>query len=61
MEEPDQFKNTWTWRWMFCGDFNVTRYPTERSITQRLTGDMTEFTDWINEMELNDPPLFGGS
>lgn len=35
--------------WVLCGDFNITRYP----------GD--EFSDWINDMELVDPPLFGGS
>ncbi|XP_059292427.1 uncharacterized protein LOC132045867 [Lycium ferocissimum] len=47
--------------WVVCGDVNVTRYPNERSECQRITGAMTEFTDWINEMELFDPPLFGGS
>ncbi|WMV38227.1 hypothetical protein MTR67_031612 [Solanum verrucosum] len=53
-------KNTCTGPWLFCGDFNVTRYPMERSTGQRLTGAMSDFTDWINEMELIDPPLFGG-
>jgi len=53
-------KNTCTGPWLFCGDFNVTRYPMERSTGQRLTGAKSDFTDWINEMELIDPPLFGG-
>ncbi|WMV09305.1 hypothetical protein MTR67_002690, partial [Solanum verrucosum] len=47
--------------WVVCGDFNVTRYPTERTNGHRITGAMAEFFKWINEMELFDPPLFGGS
>ncbi|KAG5629208.1 hypothetical protein H5410_000925 [Solanum commersonii] len=36
-------------------------YPTERTNGNRITGAMAEFSKWINEMELFDPPLFGGS
>lgn len=47
--------------WVVCSDFNVTRYPNERTVNNNLSRTMTEFIDWINEMELIDPPLFGGS
>ncbi|WMV13369.1 hypothetical protein MTR67_006754 [Solanum verrucosum] len=47
--------------WVACGDFNATRYPNERSEGHGITTPMTEFSDWINEMEFIDPPLFGGS
>ncbi|KAG5611856.1 hypothetical protein H5410_023137 [Solanum commersonii] len=47
--------------WVICGDFNITRYPEERTNCQRINGAMTEFSEWINDMEFVDPPLFGGS
>lgn len=47
--------------WVTCGDFNVTRYPHERSEGHRITRAMNEFTEWINEMEFLDPSLLGGS
>lgn len=31
--------------WVSCADYNVTRYPNERSEGHRITGDMQEFTD----------------
>ncbi|WMV22579.1 hypothetical protein MTR67_015964 [Solanum verrucosum] len=43
------------------GDFNVIRYPVERSNCSRINGAMTEFSECIEELELVDPPLFGGS
>lgn len=47
--------------WVICGDFNITRYPSERANCSRITRAMAEFSEWINDMELIDPPLFGGS
>lgn len=47
--------------WVACGDFNVTGYTVERTDNHILSGEMSEFTDWIKEMELFDPPLCGGS
>ncbi|KAH0702388.1 hypothetical protein KY285_016666 [Solanum tuberosum] len=38
--------------WVVCGDFNITRYPEERTNCQRINGGMTEFSEWINDMEL---------
>lgn len=47
--------------WVVCGDSNVTRYPTERSESNRITGAMAEFFSSINDLEFVDPPLFGGA
>ncbi|KAG5616387.1 hypothetical protein H5410_016211 [Solanum commersonii] len=38
--------------WVVCGDFNITGYPEERTNCQRINGGMTEFSEWINDMEL---------
>jgi endonuclease/exonuclease/phosphatase family metal-dependent hydrolase len=48
----------WDVLWCIGGDFNVTRFPSERS-----GGDsaMMEFSDFISEQGLLDLPLVGGS
>ncbi|XP_059292232.1 uncharacterized protein LOC132045677 [Lycium ferocissimum] len=47
--------------WVVGGDFNVIRYPIERTNCLRINGAMAEFSECIEELELVDPPLFGGS
>lgn len=47
--------------WVICGDFNTTRFSSERSNTHNLTRAMKDSSDSINELELVDPPLTGGS
>lgn len=47
--------------WVVCGDFNVIRYPSERTNCSSINGAMSEFSDCIEKVELIDPPLFGGS
>lgn len=47
--------------WVSCGDFDVTRFVTERANSNRHTEATSEFSDCINELDLVDPPLFGGS
>lgn len=47
--------------WVVCGDFNTTRHSNERSNDHRLTRAMRDFSDAINDLQLVDPPLFGGS
>ncbi|XP_022850571.1 uncharacterized protein LOC111372446 [Olea europaea var. sylvestris] len=42
------------------GNFNVDRFPTERSSSGRLTGTMEDFEDFIRENMLVDMPLMGG-
>ncbi|WMV46015.1 hypothetical protein MTR67_039400 [Solanum verrucosum] len=42
-------------------DFNTTRFPSEKTNCVRLSKAMTDLSSCINELELIDPPLFGGS
>jgi hypothetical protein len=52
---------TW-WNLPVCigGDFNVVRFPTERSSGGRLTWAMEDFSNFISENMLVDLPLMGG-
>ncbi|WMV09475.1 hypothetical protein MTR67_002860, partial [Solanum verrucosum] len=54
-------KNSLNGPWVVCGDFNITRYPSERTNCHKLSGAMDEFSSCIEELELVDPPLLGGS
>ncbi|WMV37052.1 hypothetical protein MTR67_030437 [Solanum verrucosum] len=47
--------------WVVCGDFNTTRFPSEKINCIRLSRAMIDLSSCINELELIDPPLFGGS
>lgn len=47
--------------WVVCGDFNTTRFPSEKINCSRISGAMFDFSSCINKLELVDPPLFGGS
>ncbi|KAG5579902.1 hypothetical protein H5410_050529 [Solanum commersonii] len=44
----------------FCRDFNTTRFPSEKTNCSRIFEAMSDFFSYINELELVDPPLFGG-
>ncbi|WMV36518.1 hypothetical protein MTR67_036414 [Solanum verrucosum] len=46
--------------WVVCGDFNTTRFPSEKTNCSRISEAMSDFSSCINELELVDPPLFGG-
>jgi len=46
--------------WVLCGDFNTVRYPTEKKDGIRINRSMTEFSDFIENMELIDIDLNGG-
>lgn len=54
-------RGIWEGPWVVCGDFNTTRFINERSNNFNLTRAMKEFSDIIQQLELVDPPLFGGS
>ena len=45
--ELTTIRNTFEEPCVVCGNFNVTRYPNERTGSHHLSGEMTEFTDWI--------------
>lgn len=46
--------------WLACGDFYTVRFMAERTNCSRMTNVMTNFSRWIEDMELHDPPLNGG-
>lgn len=60
-EELRGVRNKVNGPWTICGDFNITRYPSERTNCNRINGAMSEFSACIEELEMVDPPLFGGS
>ena len=45
--------------WCLGGDFNVIRFPSERSTSGRLSWAMREFSIFIDSCNLIDPPLKG--
>ncbi|KAH0722802.1 hypothetical protein KY290_005454 [Solanum tuberosum] len=47
--------------WVTCGDFNTIRAMAEMRGCMRITNVMTEFSRWIEDMELHDPCLRGGN
>ncbi|XP_070007559.1 uncharacterized protein [Nicotiana sylvestris] len=47
--------------WAVCGDFNVTRYPSEKRECSRRSRAMVEFSDFIEDMEMIDLRLEGGN
>lgn len=49
----------WEQPWCIGGDFNVTRFPAERSRDVRINAAMMEFSDFIFEQDLMDLPLTG--
>jgi len=59
-EELRTFTSIWDIPWCLGGDFNVVRFPSERSNGGRLTSAMSDFSEFINSCNLIDPPLEGG-
>ena len=58
-EELRVIRGLWTDPW--CGgDFNVIRFPSERSREGRISASMRRFSEVIDELALRDLPLQGG-
>ena len=51
----------WDVPWCYIGDFNIIRFPSERLERSRLTLAMENFSEFIEELNLIDLPLEGGS
>ena len=47
--------------WCIGGDFNVIRFPKERNRVGKISSSMRRFSHIIDELELKDLPLQGGS
>nr|CAN78023.1 hypothetical protein VITISV_015519 [Vitis vinifera] len=60
-DEFGAIRGLWSDPWCIGGDFNVVRFPGERSGASRLTLAMRRFTWVIDDLHLRNLPLLGGS
>ena len=58
--ELKDIRQRWAQPWCVFGDFNAVRFPNERSGSNRFSASMTDFSDFIEDMNLVDLPLHGG-
>ena len=60
-EELGAIRELWNDLWCVRGDFNVVRFLVKRTSGSRLNVQIRRFFEVINELELRDLPLAGGS
>nr|CAN78335.1 hypothetical protein VITISV_004143 [Vitis vinifera] len=59
--ELGAIRGIWNEPWCIVGDFNMIRFPSERSRGGRLSQEMRRFSEVVEELDLRDLPLQGGS
>ena len=60
-EELGDIRGLWNDPWCIGGDFNMIRFPNERRRGGRLSPSMRRFSEVIDDLDLRDLPLQGGS
>ncbi|RVW33931.1 Transposon TX1 uncharacterized 149 kDa protein [Vitis vinifera] len=60
LSELGAIRGLWNEPWCVAGDFNMIRFPSERSRGGRLSPSMRRFIEVIEELEFRDLPLQGG-
>ena len=60
-EELGAISGLWGDPWCIGGDFNVIRFPSKWNMVGNLNSSMRRFCELINELELVDLLLLGGS
>ncbi|KAF5457277.1 hypothetical protein F2P56_021390, partial [Juglans regia] len=60
-EELAGIHSLWDVPWCMGGDFNITRFPSERSGHCQHSRAMEEFSEFIFDLDLMDLPLVGGN
>ena len=60
-EELGDIRGLWNDPWCIGGDFNMIRFLNERRKGGRLSPSMRRFSEVIDDLDLRDLPLQGGS
>ena len=60
LSELGAIRGLWNELWCVAGDFNMIRFPSERSKGGRMSPTMRRFSEVVEELELRDLPLQGG-